>query len=90
MSMPDSLVPLGEHAMHLLAFSEGIGDLYQIYVRAQNERAAFRAAWIDDSFAAPWSQWYDPAYMRALFEQGRRQGLQGEVWHTLPPGFDAR
>jgi len=90
MSMPDSLVPLGEHAMHLLAFSEGIGDLYQIYFRAQKEQATFRAAWIDDSFAAPWSQWYDPAYMRALFEQGMRQALQGEVWHTLPPGLDTR
>ena len=83
--MPDSLVPLGEHAMHLLAFSEGIGDLYQICFRAQKEHATSRAAWIDDSFAAPWREWYDPAYMRALFEQGMRQALQAEVWHTLPP-----
>ena len=90
MTVPNSLIPLGEHAMHLLTLSEGIGDLYRLYVRAQQEHALFRAAWIDDTFAAPWRQWYDPAYVRALFEQGRGQMLQGKAWHPLPPGLDAR
>jgi len=90
MSMPDSLVPLGEHAMHLLALSQGVGDLYKVYVRAQEEHAAFRAAWIGDDFAAPWRQWYDPEYVRALFDYGMRQALQDKGWHRLPPGVEPR
>jgi len=89
MSMPDSLVPLGEHAMHLLALTVGIGDLYKIYARSRREHADFHAAWIGDSFAAPWRTWYDPDYVRALFDYGVREGTQGRAWHGEPPGVGA-
>lgn len=89
MVMPDRLVPLGEHALHLLAQSQGVGDLYIIYAQAQRAGAAFRAAWIGDEFRAPWTQWYDPPYVRALFDYGVRQALTGKMWHETPPGLAA-
>lgn len=89
MVMQDSLVPLGEHAMHLLALSQGIGDLYTIYVRARREAARFHAAWIDNDFAAPWTGWYDPDYVRAVFEHGLRKAAGGTPWHLSPPGSEA-
>lgn len=85
--MPDALLPLGEHAMHLLALSQGVGDLYVIYVRAQSEHALYRAAWIDEGFNAPWVGWYDPAYNKALFAHGVHQMASGQAWHALPPGL---
>ncbi len=87
MVMPDALLPLGEHAMHLLALSQGVGDLYVIYVRAQSEHALYRAAWIDEGFNAPWVGWYDPAYNKALFAHGVHQMASGQAWHALPPGL---
>lgn len=90
MVMPDRLVPLGEHALHLLAQSQGVGDLYIIYAQAQRVGAVFRAAWIGDEFRAPWTQWYDPPYVRALFDYGMRQAMAGKMWHETPPGLAAR
>jgi hypothetical protein len=87
MVMPPQLVALGEHALHLLAQSQGVADLYVIYVQAQRAKATFRAAWIGDEFEAPWDQWYDPKYMQALFAYGHVQALRGGVWRSLPPGI---
>jgi predicted acylesterase/phospholipase RssA len=89
MVMPPRLVALGEHALHLLAQSQGIADLYVIYVQAQRAGAVFRAAWIADEFEAPWDQWYDPQYVQALFGHGREQVLRGQAWRSLPPGIGA-
>ena len=88
MVMPPALLGLGEHAMTQLSQSLGIGDLYQIYVRALRDGANFHAAWIDASFTAPWTEWYDTAYARALFEHGRTQVLNAKAWHSLPPGTE--
>ena len=85
MVMPPSILALGQHAMHQLSQSLGIADLHRIYLRAQQEQAAFHAAWIGNDFAAPWSDWYDSGYMQALFEYGYAKAVKGEAWHSLPP-----
>jgi Patatin-like phospholipase len=88
MVMQAELFGLGEHAMTQLSQSLGIGDLHTIYLRALHEQATFHAAWIDDSFAAPWSDWYDASYAQALFQHGREQLLGAKAWHARPPGFE--
>ncbi len=89
MVMPPQVMALGEHALHLLAQSQGVADLYVIYVQAQRAQALYRAAWIDDAFEAPWDQWYDPKYVQALFEHGRALARSGRVWRAAPPGIEA-
>jgi len=86
MIMEPRAVPLGQHAMLQLTQSLGVGDLYRIYVRAQREQAGYHAAWIGSDFAAPWEDWDDPRYMRALFDYGYAQAVSGQVWHSEPPG----
>ena len=88
MVMQPELLGLGEHAMAQLSQSLGIGDLHTIYVRAMREGARFHAAWIGESFTAPWTEWYDPNYARALFEHGRAQALGANAWHSLPPELE--
>ncbi|MFZ2650449.1 MAG: patatin-like phospholipase family protein [Burkholderiaceae bacterium] len=88
MVMQPKLLGLGEHAMAQTSQSLGIGDLHTIYLRAQRDGASFHAAWIDDSFTAPWTDWYDPAYASALFEHGRAQMLNAKAWHSMPPGIE--
>ena len=87
MVMEPRLLPLGQHAMHQLAQSLGVADLHRIYLRAQSEHASFRAAWIGSDFSAPWSGWYDPGYVEALFDYGYEKALSGDVWRTDPPGL---
>ncbi|MEW6691059.1 MAG: patatin-like phospholipase family protein, partial [Pseudomonadota bacterium] len=86
MVMRPEIIGLGEHAMHQLAQSLGIGDLHVIYLRAQRENARFRAAWIGEDFAAPWADWFDPRYVRALFDYGQAMAQRRDAWHALPPG----
>lgn len=85
MVMPPQLAALGEHAMFQLTQSLGIGDLYMIYLRAQQEHASFHAAWIGADFAAPWEDWYDPQYVGALFKYGYGVGTSADAWHRFPP-----
>jgi hypothetical protein len=89
MVMPPRVAALGEHAMYLMSQSQGVADLYVVYTQAQRANAQFRAAWIGDDFEAPWDQWYDPRYVQSLFAHGRARAASGEVWRSVPPGFDA-
>lgn len=88
MVMPPELAALGEHALHLLTQSQGVADLYVIYVQAQRAQAGYHAAWIDDDFEAPWELWYDPKYVQALFDHARSRAASGRIWRTAPPGID--
>ena len=89
MPMRPDIAALGEHAMHQLTQSLGIGDLYTIYLRAEREGAGFFAAWIGEDFAAPWQGWFDPQYTQALFEYGHALALKGNGWHRMPPDMAA-
>jgi hypothetical protein len=86
MMMRPDVIGLAEHATQQLTQSLGIGDLHMIYLRAEREKAAFRAAWIGADFDAPWNEWFDPAYAKALFEYGRARARSPNAWHFLPPG----
>lgn len=88
MVMAPSVLPLGQHAMHQLSQSLGLADLYRIYLRAQQDHAAFHAAWIGSDFAAPWSDWHDAGYIKALFDYGYARAVKGDAWHSLPPGVE--
>lgn len=87
MVMPPEVIGLGEHAMHQLTQSLGVGDLYVIYLRAERESAQFHGAWIGKEFSMPAAEWFDPAYERALFDYGYAMGRSGSAWHALPPGL---
>jgi hypothetical protein len=69
-----------------LTQSLGVGDLYRIYVRAQRDKAGYHAAWIGTDFDAPWGDWGDLRYMQTLFDYGYAQAVNGQVWHSEPPG----
>ena len=86
MVIEPGVVPLGRHVVHQLTQSLGVGDLYRIYLRAQHEHATFHAAWIGVDFAAPWSGWYDSEYVQTLFDYGYAKAINGDAWHSLPPG----
>jgi hypothetical protein len=90
MVMPPEIIGLGEHAMHQLTQSLGIGDLHVIYLRAQREGASFRAAWIGEDFTAPSAEWFDPRYVKALFDYGQAKAGRADAWHTAPPAVRQR
>jgi predicted acylesterase/phospholipase RssA len=75
-------------AIASLIQTQGIGDLFRIYVLAERDEVDFNLAYIPDDFDAPHPEPFDTTYMRALFEVGYERGVAGGEWVQAPPGME--
>ncbi len=66
--------------------TQGIGDLYRIYVTAQRDGLDYNLACIPPSFNVPKKEDFDAAYMRQLFDVGYSMA-KGYPWQKTPLGF---
>lgn len=66
-----------------------LGDLYRIYLEAERDGLRFHLAAIPESFIHPEKEPFDRDFMRALFDLGRRLGVDGYTWSRFPPGYEA-
>ena len=69
--------------------TQGIGDLYRIYLGAVRDGAQFRLAHISTEFQHTSTELFDPVYMRALFDYGYERARNGYPWESAPPGVEA-
>ena len=67
--------------------TQGLGDLYRIYLGAVRDQAKYRLAYIPPDFKFENKEMFDPEYMRALFDFGYEQAKNGYPWAESPPGF---
>jgi hypothetical protein len=74
-------------AISSLIQTQGVGDLYRIYLSAQQDGLDYNLAYIGADFKAEHKEDFDTAYMRALFDYGYQLGRKGYPWHKTPPGF---
>lgn len=79
-------------AIEALIRSQGIGDIFRIYVLARREGVDFNLAFIPNSFQAQSSELFDPAFMTTLFELGYEAAAApgGYPWAKVVPGFEDR
>ncbi len=78
---------IANRAISTLIQTQGIGDLYRIYVAADRDKIDFNLASIPETFKTELKQPFDTAYMRALFKLGYDLGAKGYHWAKLPPGY---
>ena len=78
-----------ERAVTSLIQTQGVGDLYRIYLAAQRDRIDFNLAYIPETFTTQLKEPFETAYMRTLYEVGRDRALQGYQWAKVPPGYTA-
>jgi hypothetical protein len=67
--------------------TQGIGDLFRIYVGARRDGMAYHLASIPDDFQAERESQFDPVYMRKLFDFAYGLAKNGYPWVQEPPGF---
>jgi hypothetical protein len=79
--------PIAKRALSSLIKSQGIGDVSRLYLQAQKEGMDFNLASITPDFQAK-SGFFDPKYMRAVFDFGYEKVKSGTVWSKTPPYFD--
>jgi len=70
-----------------LIHSQGIGDLYQLYLTAQRDGLDYNLAYIPADFDVERKEPFDSEYMHELFELGFNMARHGYPWAKHPPGF---
>jgi len=86
-SVERSTISIAGRAISSLIQTQGRGDLYQIYLTAQQDGLDYNLAYIGADFTAEHKEDFDTAYMRALFDYGYQLGRKVYPWHKTPPGL---
>ena len=72
-----STMTIAGRAISSLIHTQGIGDLYRIYLTTQRDGVDFNLAYIPDSFNAPHQEDFDTEFMRQLFAVGYDLAAKG-------------
>ncbi len=82
------IIPILGNTISTLIRTQGIGDLYRIYLGAQRDDIDYNLAFIPSDFEEKPKEEFDPEYMSKLFDLGFRMGKNGYPWEKAPPGFE--
>ena len=80
---------IASRAIGSLTRTQGIGDLYRIYVTTQKDGMDFNLAYIPPTFNVPHKEEFDTNYMQQLYSTGRQMAQSGYKWQKYPPGFES-
>ncbi len=79
--------PVAFTSIMTLIRTQGMGDLYRIYLGAKRDDLPYRLAYIPGDFDIEPKEDFDPDYMRALFDLAYALSRDGYDWATSPPGI---
>jgi predicted acylesterase/phospholipase RssA len=82
-----STLSITGRAISSLIQTQGVGDLYRIYLAASRDDIDFNLAFIPGTFTLELERPFDQAYMQALFTVGYDMGRKGYPWTKVPPGY---
>ena len=72
-------------AVSSLIKSQGVGDLYELYVFAKRNNIDYNLAYIPGDFLDTSTQAFDPVYMGKLYDLGFQMAQAGYPWKKTPP-----
>lgn len=72
-------------AVSSLIKSQGVGDLYELFVFAKRNGIDYNLAYIPGDFPDTSTQAFDPVYMGKLFDLGFQLAQSGYLWKKVPP-----
>ena len=75
-------------SINSLIRTQGIGDMYRIYLYTQRDGIDYNLAYIPGDFDVKSNEDFDPVYMGKLFDLGYHLAKNGYPWLKGPPGFD--
>lgn len=76
-------------AISSLIQTQGVGDLFQIYLNTQRDGIDFNLAFIPPDFKEVEKEPFDKEYMRKLFTVGLNLARSGYPWSKVPPGYQS-
>lgn len=85
MTVKNRFVPIALRSASSLVRTQGVGDLYRIYLQTQRQGLAFHLAFIPDTFNRVAEEEFDTGYMKELFDLGFKMAMSTNVWKSAPP-----
>jgi predicted acylesterase/phospholipase RssA len=82
-------LPIAGRAVVGLMQSQGVGDLYRIFLTAQRDGVDYNLAFIPPTFNTPHTKDFETRYMRELYQvgYGMAAAAGGYPWRKEPPGY---
>jgi predicted patatin/cPLA2 family phospholipase len=80
------VMSIAKRAISSLIHTQGLGNLYQIYLTTQRDSIDYNLAFIPSTFDAIHREDFDTQYMCALYDTGYQLAEKGYSWHKHPPG----
>ncbi len=78
---------IGFRKIASLLRTQGLGDLYRIYLTSERDGLAYHGASIPDDFTETSTEFFDTVYMQKLFALGYELARGGYPWSEQPPGM---
>jgi len=75
MEVKNRFVPIIMRSASSLVRTQGVGDLYRIYLQSERYGLAFHLAFIPNTFSRVANEEFDTGYMQELFELGFKMGM---------------
>ncbi len=75
------------NALSKLTSSQGIGDLYRIYLITRRDGVDFNLASIPDEFVANPKEPFDSEEMKRLHDLAYKMAKSGYPWQKFPGGY---
>ncbi len=82
------VLPIARQSVESLIRTQGIGDLYELYVGTQRDHVGYYLTHIPSDFDVKEHEAFDPAYMAALFDRGYEMAKAGYPWDREPPDLN--
>ncbi len=83
-----NILSIAEKSLSNLTTSQGIGDLFRIYLITQKDDIDFNLAFIPESFIPDPKEPFDPIEMKRLYKLGYEMAKNGYPWQKYPPFYN--
>lgn len=81
------VITIAGRAISSMIHTQGVGDLYRIFLTAKRDGVQFNLTHIPEDFVHPHLEEFDNLFMNALYARGYALAMSGQAWKTQPPGF---
>jgi hypothetical protein len=68
--------------------TQGIGDMYRVYLGVKRDGLDHHLAYIPDDFTEEPKEPFDQEFMTKLYNRGYRQAKEGAAWRKFPAGAE--
>jgi hypothetical protein len=86
-SVERSIFAISARAIESLILTQGVGDLYVIYLQSQRDNLDYKLAFISPDFDVPHREIFDTVYMNQLFDYAYALSKGDYPWEKYPPGY---